>query len=94
MASRAPTAAAMIQDIEPSPVTTAMMPPSAMTGAKKTILNSMTSSIWICVMSLVVRVISEAVENLSNSALEKLSTRWKSWSLKLRPTAEATRDAR
>ena len=28
------------------------------------------------VMSLVVRVISEAVENWSNSALEKLSTLW------------------
>ena len=31
-------------------------------------------TIWIWVTSLVVRVMSEAVENLSNSVLEKLST--------------------
>ena len=30
-------------------------------------------SVWICVMSLVVRVMSDEVENLSNSGFEKSS---------------------
>ena len=34
----------------------------------------MMTTIWICVMSFVVRVMSEAVEKWSNSALEKPST--------------------
>ncbi len=33
------------------------------------------TTIWIWVMSLVERVMSDAVENLSNSVLEKFSTR-------------------
>ena len=54
--------------------TALMMPPMPMTGANITRRKNMMEKIWICVMSLVPRVINEDCENLSNSALEKLPT--------------------
>ena len=61
------TASAMIQDIETLLSKARMIPPIPMIGAKKTIRTIITVTIWICVISFVVRVINEAVENLSNS---------------------------
>jgi len=55
------------------------------------ILNSIIISICIWVISLVDLVMSEAVENLSNSVLEKLSTLPNNCFLILRPTPAATR---
>ena len=62
-----------------------------MIGAKNTMRIAMTATIWICMMSLVDRVISDAVENLSNSAPEKCCTRSKSPSLRSRDRPAAIR---
>ena len=47
---------------------------TAMIGALTIIIRPMVMNIWICVMSLVERVISDAVENRLISAGPKLST--------------------
>ena len=54
----------------------------------------MMTTIWIWVISFVERVISEAVENLSNSVLEKLSTFWKTLRRRSRANPAAVRAAR
>ena len=54
----------------------------------------MTTTIWICVTSLVERVISEAVEKRSNSVLEKLSTLVKIYLRRLRANPAAVLDDR
>ena len=50
-------------------------------------------STWICVMSLVQRVMREAVENFTISALEKEVTFRKASARRSRPTLEETRAA-
>ena len=59
-----------------------------------TMRNSMTEVICTCWMSLVVRVISDAVEKRSVSALEKLMTLPNTCRRRSRPTAADTRLAR
>ncbi len=61
------TARAMIQDIETLFSIARMIPPMPKMGAKKTIRIIITMTVCTCVISLVVRVINEAVENFSNS---------------------------
>ncbi len=68
------TPSAMIHHIDALSLTAMMMPPMAMIGAKKTMRIIMITSICTWVMSLVVRVMSEAVEKRSNSAPEKRCT--------------------
>ena len=60
-------------------------------GANQTMRIIMMTTIWICVISFVDRVISEAVENLSNSVLEKLSTRWNTFRRRSRANPAAVR---
>ena len=79
----------------PAPVDiTFNTPPTPSIGAYSTILNVSTHTICICCTSFVVRVISEAVENLSSSALEKPITFLYTCPLKSRPTPAPTRDAK
>ena len=49
---------------------TRIMAPMPMQGAKSTMRRHMTVIIWICWISLVARVMSDAVENFSISAGE------------------------
>ena len=57
-----------------------MIAPVAITGAKTTILNMRVETICTCWISLVLRVIREAVENLFISEAEKDRTfRYTSW---------------
>lgn len=65
--------------------TAIMTPPIAMIGALTTILRVIRTTIWTWVMSLVVRVMSDAVPSLSNSRREKRSTREKTFSRRSRP---------
>jgi len=68
--------------------------PIPIIGANNTILSNIITSIWTCVISFVVRVINEAVENLLNSVFEKLSTFLKTAFLKSLATPAPTRDDR
>ena len=54
----------------------------------------MTKSIWICWMSLVLRVMREAVEKWSNSVWEKPTTLRNTRPRSSRPRAAATRAAK
>ena len=58
----------------------------------KTIRSNIIINICTCVISFVVRVINEAVENLLNSVLEKLSTFSKTAFLKSLATPAPTRE--
>ena len=49
-------------------------PPTPMIGAYRSVRGTMTKRNWICVISFVVRVMREAVENWSNSPLENEAT--------------------
>ena len=62
-------------------------------GAYSTMRSSITTSIWICWMSLVQRVISEAVENVLNSLPEKETTCRNTAKRRFSPNLAATRDA-
>ena len=67
-----------------------IIPPIAINGAKNTILSIITIICCICCMSLVLRVISDAVENLSNSTFEKLTTFLNTSLRRLRPIPAPT----
>ena len=54
-----------------------MIPPTHMIGADTISVSVITTSIWICWTSLVVRVISDGVPNWPTSRAEKSCTRWK-----------------
>jgi len=64
------TPSPMIQVMEGLFSTARMIAPTAMIGAKKSMRSIIVTTICIWVMSLVERVISEAVEKVSNSARE------------------------
>ena len=68
------TASTMIQDICVLVRRISTMPPVAMMGAYSTMRKSMMVTIWICWMSLVLRVISDAAENFCTSASENPTT--------------------
>ena len=87
------TASPMIHDMSTFVWKTFQIPPIAIIGAYRTIRRIITSNNWICWMSFVLLVISDAVENLSNSALEKPTTLRNTFSRSLRPTPAPTRDA-
>ena len=88
------TPSTMIHDMLTFVWRTLKIPPIAMIGAYITILRSITASIWICWISLVLLVISDAVENLSNSALENPTTFLNTFPLRSRPVLAATLEAR
>ena len=67
-----------------------MMPPIAIIGAVMTIVIIMISTCWTCVVSLVVRVISDAVLKRSNWWTEKCATRSKIRLRTSRPNPLAT----
>ena len=87
------TARPMIQNISTFVLDTFKIPPIAITGAYSTIRRIMTVRNWICWISLVLLVINDAVENLSNSALENPMTLRKVSRLSPRPTLAPTLDA-
>ena len=66
-----------------------MMPPIAIIGAVITIVIIMISTCWTWVVSLVVRVMSEAVLNWSNWWTEKCATRSKIRLRTSRPNPDA-----
>ncbi len=72
--SRITTARAIVHHMEEPLSIARMIPPTPMMGAKKNIRTIMRTSMETWVTSFVERVINEAVENLSNSVLEKDST--------------------
>ena len=80
------TASTMIQPMPVLVPTTLMMPPMPMMGANSTIRSSMTTTICTCWMSLVLRVIRDAVENWSISVWEKCSTLSNTCRRRSRPT--------
>ena len=87
------TASAITQAIERVPVLiTLSTPPIPIIGAYTSTLNSIVINCWICWTSLVLLVISDAVENLLNSAVEKLNTFLNNFSLKVFPSFAATLD--
>ncbi len=69
------TASTITQLMEALVCETMMMPPMARMGEYSTMRRSMTSTVWICVMSLVPRVMSDAAENDWISASENDTTR-------------------
>ena len=92
-ASNKATASTMIQvRLEPA-CATWMMPPMPRMGAYATMRSKITQVIWICCTSLVVRVMRDAVENLSVSEAEKLTTRRNTPRRRSRAMAAATREA-
>ena len=70
--------------------TTFMIPPTARTGAYKTMRSNITVTIWICWTSFVERVIRDAVDNRLISASENEITRLKMLSRRSQPTPAAT----
>ena len=70
------------------------MPPIPRMGAYSTIRNSMVINSWICWISLVLRVIRDAVENRSNSVFEKEMTFRNTCSRSFRLIPAATRQER
>ena len=83
------TARAIIHAIPVPVVSTINTPPMPRIGAYITILSSITITICICCISFVLLVIRLAVENLSISALEKLTTLLKTPALRSLPTFAA-----
>ncbi len=81
---------AIIQDMDELLSRARIIPPMPIMGAKKNVLIKTTTSICICVISFVVLVISDAVENLSISTLEKLRTLANTSLRKLRESPAAT----
>lgn len=66
-------------------------PPTHMIGAETIIVNVISTSIWTCWTSLVVRVISEGAPNVPTSRAEKDCTRSKTAARMSRPSAMAVR---
>ena len=71
-----------------------MMPPMAIIGAVRIMVSRITSTFCTWLVSLVVRVISEAVLTVSNSCSENLPTWVKSRARTSRPKPTATRAAK
>ena len=61
----------------PADTTQRTSPTAAIIGARSPMRRAIDRNVWIIVTSVVFRVISEDVPNLSRSAAEKLSTLWK-----------------
>ena len=75
-------------------LTAFIIPPIPLIGASIHILTIITRTIWIWTISFVLRVIKEAVENLLNSLLEKLSTFLNTAKRKSLATAAPSLDAK
>ncbi len=71
------TATATSQDSPTSSRSAMMMPPTIVIGAPTSMMQPMTTSIWICWMSLVFRVMSEGAPKCASSRELKLMTRRK-----------------
>jgi hypothetical protein len=69
-------------------------PPMTVTGAARARLAAMTTSIWTCWTSLVIRVMSDGAPKRFISRAEKPVTRWKRLSRTSRPKPMATREPR
>lgn len=68
-----------------------MMPPTHMIGADTISVNAISTSIWTCWTSLVVRVISEGAPKRPSSRAENDCTRSKTAPRTSRPSADAVR---
>ncbi len=68
-----------------------MMPPTIVIGAATANVQAMTTSIWTCCTSLVMRVISDGAPNWLTSRAEKSVTRWNRSPRTSRPKPIATR---
>lgn len=68
-----------------------MTPPTHMIGAETIIVNVISTSIWTCWTSLVVRVISDGAPKVAISRAEKDCTRSKTAARMSRPSAMAVR---
>jgi hypothetical protein len=66
-------------------------PPTIMIGAATIIVHVISTSIWTCCTSLVLRVISDGAPIWETSRLENEPTRWNSPARRSRPNAIATR---
>ena len=71
---------------------TLINPPIPTIGAYTTTLNSIVIRFWICCISLVLRVIREAVEKFLNSSIENPKTFLNTLSLRFCPSLAATFD--
>ncbi len=87
------TASTITQLMEALVCETMMMPPIARMGEYSTMRRSMTSTVWICVMSFVPRVMSDAAENDWISASENDTTRANSRSRSFAAMPAAVREA-
>ncbi len=87
------TATAITHSIPDFVLATFTIPPIPMIGAYSTIRSIIAVTIWICCISFVLRVISEAVENLLISAFEKPTTFENVFSLKSLPIPAPTFEA-
>jgi len=74
MVRRTATATPKIQVIDGAILLALITAPIPIIGAESTILKRIITTICICCMSLVERVIREEMEKLLNSSIEKLST--------------------
>ena len=88
--SIATTATPIIHAIDVSVFKTFSTPPIPSIGAYNIILTNITVKFCICWISFVLRVISDAVENLSNSTFEKLTTFLNTSLRRLRPIPAPT----
>ncbi len=78
----------------PSWRTAMTTPPMTVTGAARARLQAITTSIWTCWTSLVIRVMSEGAPKRFTSRAEKPVTRWKRPSRTSRPKPMATFEPR
>ena len=69
-----------------------MIPPTARIGAMIIMFRPIRTTIWTCWTSLVLRVMSDGVPNVSSSAREKLSTLRKMAPRTSRPNAMPVRE--
>ena len=87
------TAAPMSHDSEGAWVTAMTTPPTASSGAVTSMVQLMSTSIWICCTSLVARVIREPAPKEETSRSEKPPTRRKMRARRSRPMPSAERAA-
>ena len=79
-------------DSGPSSRTAMITPPTIMIGAATSRVHPMSTSIWTCCTSLVMRVMSDGAPKWATSSVEKSMTRWNRSPRTSRPKAIAALD--
>ena len=79
-------------DSGPSSRMARIVPTTRVMGAAARIVSDITTSIWTCWTSLVIRVISDGAPNSPTSRAENPVTEWKMLARTSRPKAVATRE--